>query len=356
MRVVVVGAGLAGLAAAWELTRSGADVTIVERESRVGGIILTERRDGFIVEGGPDGWLAAEPEIPALAAELGIGDRQVSQMAKGSSRWTGRALEPLQEGEAAALLGIPVRRGDLSAGFSSFAGGMGDLVDALVARLGPKIRTSLGVTGVRANGPTWQVSVAPGPALEASAVILALPAYAAAPLLIQAGVAAARGLGDAIYQPSSTVSLAYRADQIGRRLEGTGFVANDAGVLRACTYASAKFPGRAPRGHTLLRAFVAPAEDDPAAAAHRELAAILEVRGTPMWSRVFQWSRGIPRPTPEHRALVAEVRDALTRLPPITICGAGYDGAGISACVKSGRAAAGAILEQEPSGRGKRLQ
>src|SRR5207249_12114340 len=39
--------------------------------------------------------------------------------------------------------------------------------------------------------------------------------------------------------------------------------------LRACTYASAKFPGRAPAGHVLLRAFLAPGDGDPANAAHR---------------------------------------------------------------------------------------
>src|SRR5207237_1842119 len=57
---VVVGAGLTGLAAAWELTRAGADVVVLESERRAGGVVLTERRDGFLVEGGPDGFLAGE--------------------------------------------------------------------------------------------------------------------------------------------------------------------------------------------------------------------------------------------------------------------------------------------------------
>ena len=54
--MVVVGAGIAGLAAAWELLREGAkfDVTILESERRAGGVIVTERVDGFVVEGGPD--------------------------------------------------------------------------------------------------------------------------------------------------------------------------------------------------------------------------------------------------------------------------------------------------------------
>ena len=68
MRVAVVGAGVAGLTAAWELQRAGGvDVTVFEAERRPGGVIMTEQVDGFIVEGGPDGFLAGEPELPALA-------------------------------------------------------------------------------------------------------------------------------------------------------------------------------------------------------------------------------------------------------------------------------------------------
>src|SRR6266699_1736204 len=101
-RVVVVGAGIAGLAAAWDLAQGGADVTVLESERRPGGVIVTERRDGFLVEGGPDGFLAAAPDLPALARELGIGDRLVDQVARGATVWTGSRFEALAEGSAAA--------------------------------------------------------------------------------------------------------------------------------------------------------------------------------------------------------------------------------------------------------------
>src|SRR5207245_11596648 len=100
LTVVVIGAGLAGLSAAWELAQAGVEVTVLESERRLGGIVVTERRDGFIVEGGPDGFLAADLDIQALAGELGVGDRLVDQLAKGSGPWPGQRLGPPARGRA----------------------------------------------------------------------------------------------------------------------------------------------------------------------------------------------------------------------------------------------------------------
>jgi oxygen-dependent protoporphyrinogen oxidase len=355
-RVVVVGAGLAGLAAAWDLTSAGQDVTVLESERRAGGVIVTERRDGFVIEGGPDGFLAAEPELPALAAQLGCGDRVIAQRARGSWLWTGERLEPLEEGRAAALLGIEVADKELGAGFKSFAGGMGELVEALVGaqHAAPLLALAQGVTGIARTPTGWRVAVTGGSAHDADAVVLALPAYAAGRLLEQVGVAGARVLAEVVYLPSLTVSVAYRADQLRRALDGTGFVVapdavgaqHAAPLLRACTYTSSKYPGRAPAGHILLRAFLAPADGDPGALAHAELAAILGIGGAPLWSRAFHWTRGLPRYPGHHAARLAEVRARLERLPPLALAGAGYDGAGVSACVRSGREAARVVLRR----------
>lgn len=346
MNVAVVGAGITGLVAAWELRQgdSGADVAILESERRAGGVIVTEHRDGFVIEAGPDGWLAAEPDIPALAAELGVSDRIVHQAARGSSLWTGDRFQPLAEGGAAALLGIATKDEDLAAGFSSFAGGMGTLVEALLERVGLHIRSPAGVSAVVPAGSRWRLTIAGGSSLEADAVVLASPAYVAGRLLEQAGAHGARHVSEVMYFPSVTVSLAYRATQIGAPLTGTGFVVAEdrADTIRACTYASEKFAGRAPSGHVLLRVFLTPeagtGEGNPADLAHQALSPILAITGKPLWSRVFSWPRGIPRYSPRHGERVAALRARLARLvPPLAIAGAGYDGAGVSACVRSGR-------------------
>lgn len=355
MKVIVVGAGIASLAAAWELVQGHCDVTVLESERRPGGVIVTEHVDGFIVEGGADGFLAGEPDLPALAAELGIGDRVVSQLARGTALWSGRKLEPIEEGRAAALLGIEARSADVAKGFRSFAGGMGEIVAALADRLAGSLRFAQGVSGLVSHRGGWQVAITGGSAHDADAVVLALPAYSAGRLLETVGVAGGRALAEVVYLPSITVSLAYREDQIGQALPGAGFVVAPDSVgarhavplqVRACTYASRKFPGRAPDGFHLLRAFLAPGDGDPAVQAHAELAEILGIKGAPLWSRAFHWSRGLPRYRPRHAEHVAAVRHRLARLQPLAIAGAGYDGAGVSACVRSGREAGKTILQR----------
>jgi len=96
----------------------------------------------------------------------------------------------------------------------------------------------------------------------------------------------------------------------------------------------------------LLRVFLGPIEGEPVAVAHHELREVLSISGEPLWGRAFFWSRGIPRYPRDHAAHVAEVRHRLDRLAPLTFAGAGVDGTGVSACVKSGREAARAVLRR----------
>src|SRR6266700_3997151 len=220
MTCVVVGAGLTGLSAAWELTRAGGEVIVLESERRAGGVVVTERQDGFLVEGGPDGF---------LARELGLGDRLVDQRAKGAMVWTGKRLEPLPLGRAAELLGIEGASGvgaqhaaPLQGGFRSFAGGMAEISDALTARLHAAIRTAQGVTSIAPSRRGWRLAVTGGSQVEAEGVILAVPAWVAARLLATVGLPRARDLDNVVYSPSITVSLAYRTDQLKGRLDGTG--------------------------------------------------------------------------------------------------------------------------------------
>jgi oxygen-dependent protoporphyrinogen oxidase len=76
-RIAIIGGGIAGLTAAYELARlarDGAQVEAVlfESSNRFGGLIETVREGGFTIEAGPDGWVSAKPWARELAIELGL--------------------------------------------------------------------------------------------------------------------------------------------------------------------------------------------------------------------------------------------------------------------------------------------
>src|ERR671913_588730 len=122
--VVVVGGGISGLAAAYELQRRGLSVRLFEAASRAGGVVSTERVDGWVIDGGPDSLLVQKPAAVALCRELGIADRLVSTLTPRTAFvLRDDRLHPLAEG---SFLGFPVK---LSA-----------LVRASLFTLGGKVR------------------------------------------------------------------------------------------------------------------------------------------------------------------------------------------------------------------------
>src|SRR5258708_33836030 len=77
LEAVIVGAGIAGLSAAHELTRSGVACVVLERAPRAGGVIFSEQVDGFTMDGGPDSLLVQKPAGIEICREIGLGDRLV---------------------------------------------------------------------------------------------------------------------------------------------------------------------------------------------------------------------------------------------------------------------------------------
>ncbi len=103
-RIVVVGGGITGLAAAWHARRLAAeagrsvDIVVLEAGDRIGGKVHTVRRDGWVIEAAPDSFLTTKPWARDLALALGLGDRLVSQ------RPGGRRVFVLHDG---ALVPLP---------------------------------------------------------------------------------------------------------------------------------------------------------------------------------------------------------------------------------------------------------
>lgn len=237
-------------------------------------------------------------------------------------------------------------------GLVSLRCGMGSLIERLVSSL-PRgtVQTGARVAAVErmAGGGGWRLTLAgPGPrTIEADAVLLACPSYAAAEAVAGLDRGLARDLEGLDYASCATVSLAYRRADVRRPSEGHGFFVPGAeGVpILACTYVSRKFPERAPQDAMLLRAFLGGtrdpdvlSRDDAALArqAHDALAPILGIEGAPVFTRVHRHALAMPQYAVGDTIRIDRIRGALGAHPGLFLAGSAVGAVGVPDCVRSG--------------------
>ena len=105
-QIAIIGAGIAGLSTAYYLHKLSLEaglscqITLLEKEQRMGGSLLTEQADGFLLEGGPDCFISEKPWTLRLCRELGL-EEEVVGTNQGFRRtfilWGGR-LHEIPEG------------------------------------------------------------------------------------------------------------------------------------------------------------------------------------------------------------------------------------------------------------------
>ncbi|MFD4564343.1 protoporphyrinogen oxidase [Streptomyces sp. NPDC058467] len=470
--VVVVGGGIAGLAAAHRLLDRGARVTVLEASDRVGGKLLPGEIAGARVDLGAESMLARRPEAVALAREVGLSDRLQPPATATASLWTRGALRPMPKGHvmgvpgtASALFGVLSDEGlrrierdadlprtevgdDVAVGeyvaarlgrevvdrlvepllggvyagdayrismrlavpqlftaarthaslleavreiqtkavaaqqagpvFMGIEGGVGQLPLAVaesVRARGGEILTGMPVTELRrtetaspqgapsGDGPlsvrrspagqppaAWRV-VAGGRVLHADAVVVAVPAAAAAALLRGEAPAAAAELAAVEYASMALVTLAYRRDEAVLP-EGSGFLVPpvDGRTIKASTFASRKWGWIADENPDLLVLRTSVGRYGETEVLRREDTDLVEVSrhdlreatgldAAPLATRVTRWDDGLPQYPVGHHARVARIREHVGKLPGLAVCGAAYDGVGIPACIASAYAA-----------------
>ena len=243
--------------------------------------------------------------------------------------------------------------------FTGIEGGIGGLPLAVaesVRARGGEIVTGAPVTELRrvegeADGSgRWRV-VAGGDVLHADAVVVAVPAGAAAGLLGAEAPAAAAELATVEYASMALITLAYRRDEIDLP-EGSGFLVPpvDGRTIKASTFASQKWGWIAEEDPdvVVLRTSVGRYGEteilgrDDAGLVDVSRHDLLEATGLhaePVETRVTRWTDGLPQYPVGHHARVARIREHVGKLPGLAVCGAAYDGVGIPACVASANAA-----------------
>jgi protoporphyrinogen/coproporphyrinogen III oxidase len=166
-KVVIVGAGISGLALAFRLHQlcRGIDITVLDQRDRPGGTVWTERRDGFAVEIGPNGFLDSKPSTLALARDVGLGEQLLgASESSGKNRYLflGGKLRRLPN-SFASFLCSPVLswRGKASLLMERYrrarCGGSDESIDAFVRRRGGNeaadVLADALVTGIHAGDP-----------------------------------------------------------------------------------------------------------------------------------------------------------------------------------------------------------
>jgi oxygen-dependent protoporphyrinogen oxidase len=481
-RIVIIGGGITGLAAAHRLLENGAqtgrnlDVLLLEAGSRLGGVLHSFERDGFLLEAGADSFISEKPEAVALARRLGIEDRLIQTnesyrrsfiVREGKLRpvpegfqllaptrfwpfvttdifsWAGKARmaldlflprRPDTNGNEEESLAQFVRRrlgreafermaqpmiggiytadpeklslratlprflemerahrsiihamwkqrrsnsatvnqrhsqrtsstsgvsGARYSLFLSFDRGLQVLVDKQSSRLNAVVRLNAKAESLILNQPSrrWQIRLQDKTTVDADAVCLALPAYAAATLIGETDAELSDLLNRIPFASTATINLAYRRREVPHPLDGFGFVVPfiENRSLLACTFSSVKFAGRAPADHVLLRAFAGGAlqpeifeldEDELLRRVRQDLRDLLGIEAPPLFTVIEKWRRSMPQYHVGHLRLVAEIQARAGNFPGLELAGNSFAGAGVPDCIRSGEQAAESILNQ----------
>jgi len=240
--------------------------------------------------------------------------------------------------------------------FMSLRDGTAELTEALVRRLTGALQLSTRVQQLeRQPEGEYVLHTSQGIAIRASAVILAVPAFAAQVLIEEVAPQAVTWLAGIRYVSTGTVSLAFRTVDVLRPLAGFGLVvpSSEQRPINAITWSSLKFEGRAPAGYALLRVFFGGSRspksmelDDRAllTAVREQLRELMGIEVEPIFSRIYRWRLSNAQYDVGHLDRVAALEGALP--DGLYLTGSPYRGVGLPDCIKQSRDTAARVTSR----------
>ena len=288
------------------------------------------------------GIYTADPEQLSMRATL---PQFIEQESKHGSLWRAAQRAPATEEDS-----------ESGARYSLFVapkGGMQQLVNSLVAQLRKaSCRTSHPIASISRTEAGWELHNEAGQSQGCfQAVVNTLPAHFAAESLRDSFPDLTNELQQIPYAGASVVCLGVREDQIERPINGFGFVVPsiEGRRLIAASFASYKFPNRAPKGMILIRVFVGGAlqpelanasDDELVRMVHEELSDLVGLKGNAELVQIARWERRMPQYHLGHLDRVDRIVQLVSKLPGLELAGAAYRGVGIPQCIKQGEQAA----------------
>jgi oxygen-dependent protoporphyrinogen oxidase len=239
--------------------------------------------------------------------------------------------------------------------FTSLKDGMQELVDAVVSRLpASALNTNTPVQRVQQENGGWVISAGYS-SDEFDAVIMAIPAHAAAELLSTTNESLASELRGIGYTSSVTVNLGYDRSVRASLPPGFGFLVprSEGRRMLAATFVHNKFPHRAPNDRALLRCFIGGARNEQVLQAPdeeiigivgKELGQIIKLTADPLFTRVYRWRNAMAQYGVGHLDRLQRIDGLLQSFPGLALAGNGYRGIGVPDCVRSGSDAANKAL------------
>jgi oxygen-dependent protoporphyrinogen oxidase len=230
----------------------------------------------------------------------------------------------------------------------SFDRGLATLSSTLADRLDGRIRLGAAVKSIDRDGRAWTLRGEDGAVWSADHVVLATAARVASTTLLRTDRELSAALDGVSYSGVTLVGLAYREQDVARRLDGYGYLVTrgESKATLGVVWESSLFPGRAPDAHVLLRVFLGGARRpdvvslEPDAAlelARHELQPLLGVVAPPSRSWVFRWPAAIAQYTVGHAERVQRIRRRLESHPGLHVCGTSYEGVSFNHAVASGQ-------------------